>query len=121
MSPILKAADFEGALVFCVVSNKNQLGFFEKLGFLVVQEITSDKKPTFFALIRKPINPQHKHEVGSVLASSTTHITDVKIVKSIGQGHFSNVYKGLWMEATPVALKTIADEKDFEKEEELLR
>jgi hypothetical protein len=129
LEPVLKSADFEGSSVFCTLSNRNILPFFEKFGFQIAENIkTPSKGPPFVALLRKPANPEHKTKVEitpllikPLNQSQSIIIEDVKIIKPIGAGNFANVYKAMWLESTPIALKVTKNPQEFEREEALLR
>jgi hypothetical protein len=135
MQTILQSAELDKYPILGVTGNKDCLPFFSKLGFEIIDE--SEKFPIpSWSVIRHsatiPASPKSSlakvsltdiyETKGTILQNSKPIILNgIQVGEKLGQGHFGQVFKGVWLESTTVALKNITNEQEFVREESLLR
>ncbi len=57
----------------------------------------------------------------SAPGGSPIFLNQIKVGSQLGSGNYSQVFKGVWLGSTPVALKRLKDLEEFNTEETLLR
>lgn len=117
---MLEMADQDQTPIFCGVEDKLQSKFLLSLGFEEKKYVKSKLTLPFWIFVREP-RKLLLNNSNPLVSSPTIYLKDITVGKSLGSGVSGNVFQGLWLETTLVAMKLFKDKKQFQHEESLLR